>query len=147
MKKVMQQAMAEPHKPISLFCWCYIFAMGLSWSGITHAGIGDTYFCDMKEWRAMEGGKFVVYKPQRFMFQWDNDQIKFGKGGYFDDSTMPLDPNRNWPSGETFWAGNSWSKVQFTEGRFRYVATSSCKMPCSDIEVQSLVADCSAFSQ
>ena len=145
MKRVMQQAMAEPHKPIPLFCWCCIFAMGLSWSGIAKAGIGDTYFCDVKEWNAVKDGKVVSYMPQRFMFQWKSDQIVFGKGGYFEDAKMPLIRDSHFPSLETFTARDKWSSLQFVEGRFRYVTFNNCSMPCDGDEVAFLVADCSSF--
>lgn len=139
--------MTKPHKPIFPLCWCCVFVMGLSWSGATNAGVGDTYFCDTKEWDAMRDGEILRYQPERFMFQWNNDQIKFGKGGYFNDATIPLELNRTYPGIETFNAADSFARVHFTEGRFRFMTISNCKMPCSGNEVAFLVADCSSFSQ
>ena len=138
--------MTEPHKAISLLLWCCIFVMGLSWSGITDAGVGDTYFCDMEEWSAVKGGEVGRYPPQRFMFQWKPDQIVFGKGGYFDDFTIPLVVRVS--TQESFYARGAWSLAYFTDGRFRYVTFSACSMPCDgEDEVLFIVADCSSFSE
>ncbi len=95
----------------------------------------------------MRDGKAVGYIPQRFMFQWKSEQIKFGKGGYFDDLTLPLDPNRIYSSIDTFWAMNAFTIAHFTEGRFRYATVSNCKMPCGMDEAAFLVADCSSFAE
>ena len=139
--------MAELHKPIPLFYWYCIFVMGLSWSGIAKAGIGDTYFCDMKHVRSVRKDEVAAIKPERFMFQWKSKQIKFGKGGYFDDYEMPFDTSRTYPSLEKFSAGGEWDSAYFGEGRFRFIRFSNCDMPCFYDEVMFIVSDCSSFSE
>ena len=137
--------MTKSLKPNSPLFWCYVFAMGLSWSEITNSGVGDTYFCDMKHVRSVRQDEVTSIARERFMFQWKSEWITFGKGGYFEDYTIPL--IEAFSSPETFYARDTWSLVHFKDGRFRYVTFSNCSMPCDGDEVLFIVADCSSFSE
>ena len=116
----------------------------LSVSPAAFGGIGDTYYCDMVERAGFDSGERVRFELQRFTFRWKKDEIVFGKGGYFNNATLPIRENYN--STNTFTSGHSYDVLVFLDGRFRYSIVSPLEtdfglMP----EIKWILANCSKF--
>ena len=120
----------------------------LSVSHAAFGGIGDTYYCDVVEHVTYEKDAIQRYKPDRFTFRWNKNEIVFGKGGYFADSTAPI--SSDWSARNIFSGGKDHERLFFFDGRLRYVSAFFGTKEQADKmgfhEMRTIIADCSKFN-
>ena len=114
-------------------------------SEMAAADWGDVYYCQMTNYIeiSLEGEKFN-YKTYGTLekLQFKLDQTKnamvFGSTGGFADEVHKLVIGRNWPSQESWYANDKYSRTYFGEGKFLSSAVLSGG-------IFSVSADCDKF--
>ena len=90
-------------------------------SPFSFADWGDIYYCEMTYFSQInKEGKQQDYIPQKFKFKLDKEQnaMKFGKSGYFDNYSISLD---HFAPLYQSWTGRSdYALARFNKGKFLF---------------------------
>ena len=98
----------------------FIVLFLVSFGSASMGGVGDIYFCEPKNYIIInEDHGARSYILEKFKFKWEQSQIKFGKGSYFDDASYNIELIRD----EHFQARRFYSFIQFDKGDFFYSQT------------------------
>ena len=104
----------------------FIVLFLVSFGSASMGGVGDVYFCEMKNFIELEDHVARKYTLQKFKFKWEQSQIKFGKDGYFDEASIKIiweNEKRNmfeahrvashlmFQEGNFYWSQGSWDSV------------------------------------
>ena len=85
----------------------------------------------------------IQIKKQKFKFKREQNILKFGSGGFFDNFDMMVLKN----SGEYFWGGTDWSRFIYTDGKFVFSNLYNINPDNKDPshQIRSIVATCDVF--
>ena len=111
-------------------------------SPFSFADWGDVYYCQMTSFVLIDSDGTVKnnYQLQKFKFKLDSTEeaMVFGKGGYFDDVKIPINP-KNKGVNIGIWRTNSdFSMLGFMKGKLVYSFVTHGS-------ITSLSADCDKF--
>ena len=120
----------------------YIFLV-LIYCNVGIAAINDVYFCEMDKIVTTTNKEVTEFKNQKFKFKRNQNNLKFGSGGFFDDYEIQVLKN----SGEYFWGGDKWERFIYLEGKFVYSNVLNIDLDNEDPihQVTSIVATCELF--
>ena len=120
----------------------YIFLV-LIYCNVGIADINDVYFCEMDKIVTTTNKEVTEFKNQKFKFKRNQNNLKFGSGGFFDDYEIQVLKN----SGEYFWGGDKWERFIYLEGKFVYSNVLNIDLDNEDPihQVTSIVATCELF--
>ena len=125
----------------------YLIATALYFPSLAIGDIGDVYYCQTEVIASIESGTIEQYKPQRFIFSWEEkDRIQFrGEESFFGDSEYEL--TESYPILESFSTNKDMSVLSFHEGRFRYSYVSQSEPTGRRVisEIVSILAGCEKF--
>jgi hypothetical protein len=110
-------------------------------SPFSFAEWGDVYYCQMTSYVFIDSdGTVKQYKPEKFQFKLDSTEkaMVFGKGSYFADSKMTLDPIKSWVTIESWAARDTNDLIRFDKGKLMYSWVGSEK-------ITSISANCDKF--
>ena len=110
-------------------------------SPFSFADWGDVYYCQMTSYVFIDSdGTVKQYKPEKFQFKLDSTEkaMVFGKGRFFADFKMTLDPNRSWVLVESWVARDNDDVIRFHKGKLMYSLVGST-------DIISISADCDKF--
>ena len=97
----------------------FIVLFLISFGSVSMGGVGDIYFCEPTTYVITENHEARTYTLEKFKFKWEQSQIKFGSGSYFDDASYNIEFERD----EMFQARRKFSFLMFWEGDFYYSLT------------------------
>ena len=120
----------------------YIFLV-LIYCNVGIAAINDVYFCEMDKIVTTTNKEVTEFKNQKFKFKRNQNNLKFGSGGFFDVYEIQVLKN----SGEYFWGGDKWERFIYLEGKFVYSNVLNIDLDNEDPihQVTSIVATCELF--
>ena len=103
---------------------------------ISMAGVGDVYYCDMTNFVLNKNHKIQRFETQKFKFKWNKSQMKFSKGGYFEDVSIKI----IWEvdNMDMFEASENGMNLMFKKGEFFFSQTGFD-------QVMSVSAKCDKF--
>ena len=108
-------------------------------------GVGDVYYCDMKNFIEIVGThKIKKFKLENFKFKWEENQINFGN----DDNNFRgviLTINRNLDTKEQFRIWTRSYVLRFDRGDFFYTAIFATSGDGKDLIIKSISATCTKF--
>ena len=82
------------------------------------------------------------FKNQKFKFKREQNIIKFGSGGFFNDYEMPVIQNTE----EYFWGGDKWSRFIYLNGKFVFSNVLNIDLDEGPKhQIRSIVATCDLF--
>ena len=90
-------------------------------SPFSFADWGDVYYCQMTSLVVIKAdGTVKEYEPEKFQFKLDEarNSMVFGKGGYFNNTIEPLDPNWSLPSDELWTTSDNFGSISYKDGKF-----------------------------
>ena len=100
--------------------WLIIVLFLVSFGSVCMAGVGDAYYCVMNnQIKIIADGRYFPYKGNKFKFQWKDNEIVFGKGGFFDGQRIKI--RNSFPNQEAFRASApDISRISFDSPTFLY---------------------------
>ena len=122
--------------------YLYIFLV-LIYCNIGVAAINDVYYCEMDKIVTTTNKEVTEFKNQKFKFKRNQNNLKFGSGGFFDDYETEVLKN----SEEYFWGGSKWDRFIYLEGKFVYSSLLNVDLENEDPihHITSIVATCELF--
>ena len=120
----------------------YIFLV-LIYCNVGFAAINDVYLCEMDKIVKTTDKEVIEFKNQKFKFKRNQNNLKFGAGGFFDDYETQVLKN----SGEYFWGGSEWERFIYLEGKFVFSNLLNIHLENEDPrhQIRSIVATCELF--
>ena len=120
----------------------YIFLV-LIYCNIGFADINDVYFCEMEKFVKITDNEVIEFTNQKFKFKRNQNNLKFGSGGFFQDYETQVLKNL----GEYFWGGSEWERFIYLEGKFVYSNLLNIHPENEDPrqQITSVVARCELF--
>ena len=109
------------------------------WCSVSFAKIGDIYICSMTQLVETKNDGSTNYKLQNFKFKRENKSLKFGSGGFFNDSVENVDFSRE----EYFYGGNDYGRFIYREGIFIY--SQLLNHPEAGVKIVTVFANCDTF--
>ena len=120
----------------------YIFLI-LTFCNVGFTAINDVYYCEMDKIVKTTDKEVIEFKNQKFKFKRNQNSLKFGSGGFFNDYETQVLKN----SGEYFWGGDKWERFIYLEGKFVFSNLLNINLENEDPrhQVRSIVATCELF--
>ena len=120
----------------------YIFLV-LIYCNVGFADVNDVYFCEMEKFVKITDNEVIELTNQKFKFKRNQNNLKFGSGGFFKDYETQVLKNLE----EYFWGGSEWERFIYLEGKFVYSNLLNIHSDNEDLRQQiiSVVATCELF--
>ena len=117
--------------------------LSLMWCNVGFSKIDDVYYCEMDQSVKTTDKEVIQFEKQKFKFKREQNILKFGSGGFFDNFDMMVLKN----SGEYFWGGDDWSRFIYTDGKFVFSNLYNVNLDNKDPshQIRSIVATCDVF--
>ena len=118
----------------------FIVLFLVSFGSVSMGGICDVYYCDETINLEIQNHKIQKYKPGKFKFKWEENQIKFGsEDHWFKNQTTTI--TKNWPSLESFILKDEKSITSSQSGDFYFFGNYLLAKP----RIIIITATCSKF--
>ena len=117
--------------------------LSLMWCNVGFSKIDDVYYCEMDKSVKTTDKEVIQLEKQKFKFKREQNILKFGSGGFFDNFDMMVLKN----SGEYFWGGGDWVRFIYLDGKFVFSNLYNVNLDNKDPShiIRSIVATCDVF--
>ena len=117
--------------------------LSLMWCNVGFSKINDVYYCEMNRSVKTTEKEIIEFKNDKFKFKREENILKFGSGGFFNNYEMIVSKN----SGEYFWGGGKWHRFIYLDGKFVFSNVLNVNSDDSDPkhQIRSIIATCDIF--
>ena len=113
------------------------------WCNVGFSKINDVYYCEMNRSVKTTEKEIIEFKNDKFKFKREENILKFGSGGFFNNYEMIVSKN----SGEYFWGGGNWHRFIYLNGKFVFSNALNINPDEGDPkhQIRSIIATCDIF--
>ena len=113
------------------------------WCNVGFTAINDVYYCEIDKIVKITDKEFNEFKKEKFKFKRNQNTLKYGSGGFFNDYETQVLKNY----GEYFWGGSKWERFIYLEGKFVFTNILNIHLENEDPrhQIRSKVATCELF--